>query len=101
MGAYYLHNGVTLLQRGHCPDGQEDLQERDGLFVGIGDPPESLTFPDPPEQTYVDLRVAAYPPLADLADALYWQAHGDATKVVEYFAKVEAVKQAIPKTMTA
>lgn len=42
-------------------------------------------------------RKVEYPPLADLADALYWQAQGDETKMTAYLAAVEAVKQKYPK----
>ncbi len=43
------------------------------------------------------LRRAAYPPLADFADAMYWQAQGDETKLSAYLAAVEAVKLRFPK----
>jgi len=42
-------------------------------------------------------RAADYPPLTDLADALYWQARGDASKMDAYVAKVDAVKAKYPK----
>jgi hypothetical protein len=42
-------------------------------------------------------RAAAYPPLADLADALYWQAQGDDSKMQTYLAACAAVKQQFPK----
>ncbi|WP_157778895.1 hypothetical protein [Massilia violaceinigra] len=43
------------------------------------------------------LRRAAYPPLADLADAMYWQSRGQSGKMDEYNAAVEAVKARYPK----
>jgi len=43
------------------------------------------------------LRRAAYPPLADLADALYWQSQGDNSKMDAYNAKIAAVKARYPK----
>jgi len=43
------------------------------------------------------LRRAQYPPLADLADALFWQSQGDDTKMDAYIAAVAAVKQRFPK----
>lgn len=46
---------------------------------------------------YQRLRRQEYPPLADLADALYWQAQGDDSKMTAYLAAVEAVKQKYPK----
>ena len=46
---------------------------------------------------YQRLRQPEYPPLADLADALYWQAQGDSTKMDQYLAAVAAVKEKYPK----
>jgi hypothetical protein len=46
---------------------------------------------------YQRLRQPEYPPLADLADALYWQTQGDDSKMTAYLAAVEAVKQKYPK----
>jgi hypothetical protein len=46
---------------------------------------------------YQQDRKKEYPPLADLADAVYWQAQGDNTKMEAYMAAVEAVKQKYPK----
>jgi hypothetical protein len=43
------------------------------------------------------LRRAAYPPLADLADAVYWQSQGDSAKMDTYTAAVAAVKERFPK----
>lgn len=42
-------------------------------------------------------RVASYPPLTDLADALYWQARGNPEPMQRYLAAVDAVKHAHPK----
>ncbi len=42
-------------------------------------------------------RQPEYPPLQDLADALYWQSKGDNTKMEAYLAACEAVKQKYPK----
>jgi hypothetical protein len=46
---------------------------------------------------YQRLRRPEYPPLADLADALYWQAQGDESKMIAYLAAVNAVKTKYPK----
>lgn len=46
---------------------------------------------------YQRLRQPEYPPLSDLADALYWQAQGDNTKMEQYLAAVNAVKEKYPK----
>lgn len=46
---------------------------------------------------YQRLRAAEYPPLTDLADALYHQSKGDNTKMEAYLAACEAVKLKYPK----
>jgi hypothetical protein len=46
---------------------------------------------------YQDLRRLEYPPLADLADALYWQAQGDSTKMAAYLSAVQDVKDKYPR----
>jgi hypothetical protein len=46
---------------------------------------------------YQRLRKPEYPPLADFADAMYWQAEGDNTKMTAYLAAVAAVKSKYPK----
>ena len=48
-------------------------------------------------QEYARKREFEYPPLTDLADALYHQSKGDETKLTAYLAKCEAVKQKYPK----
>lgn len=42
-------------------------------------------------------REPEYPPLAELADAIYWQQKGDNSKMEAYLAKVEAIKTKYPK----
>lgn len=46
---------------------------------------------------YQRQRQPEYPPLADLADALYWQSTGDNSKMDAYLTKVAAVKSKYPK----
>lgn len=46
---------------------------------------------------YKRQRQPEYPPLQDLADALYWQNKGDSSKMQAYLAACEAVKQKYPK----
>jgi hypothetical protein len=48
---------------------------------------------------YQKPRQEEYPPLSDLADALYWQSQGDNTKMADYLEKCETVKQKYPKDM--
>ena len=47
---------------------------------------------------YIAKRQSEYPPLTDLADALYHQSKGDETKLTAYLAKCEAVKTKYPKS---
>lgn len=42
-------------------------------------------------------RQVEYPPIEDLADALYWDSKGDSTKLQEYFTACETVKARHPK----
>jgi hypothetical protein len=46
---------------------------------------------------YQRQRKPEYPPLADLADALYWQSKGNDIKMAAYLAAVDAVKIKYPK----
>lgn len=46
---------------------------------------------------YQRQRAIEYPPLTDLADAMYWASQGDNTKLDAYYAACEAVKQKYPK----
>ena len=48
---------------------------------------------------YQQPRKAEYPPLADLADALYWQSQGDDSRMTAYIAACDAVKTKYPKDM--
>ena len=50
---------------------------------------------------YQQPRQEEYPPLSELADALYWQSQGDDTKMADYITKCEAVKTKYPKDMVA
>jgi hypothetical protein len=47
---------------------------------------------------YKFLRKKEYPPQENLADALYWASKGDDTKLNEYYAACEAVKNLYPKS---
>jgi hypothetical protein len=46
---------------------------------------------------YQKLRALEYPPLTDLADALFWQANGDESKMTAYLQQVASVKNRYPK----
>jgi hypothetical protein len=72
----------------------------DEAFDAAGNP---VAYNEAAVQAYIDaneykgLRQPEYPPLTDLADALYHQSKGDETKLTAYLAKCEAVKQKYPK----
>ena len=46
---------------------------------------------------YQFARQPLYPPLADFADAMYWNSKGDSSKLTAYYAACEKVKTDNPK----
>lgn len=46
---------------------------------------------------YQRQRAPEYPPLSDLADALYWASEGDDSKLTTYYAACAAIKAKYPK----
>lgn len=54
---------------------------------------ERIASPD----FWVELRRREYPPLADLADALYWESQGDISFLERYMEKCALVKMTYPK----
>jgi hypothetical protein len=72
----------------------------DDAFDAQGNP---VTYDEAAVQAHIDANIYKeqrqfeYPPLTDLADALYHQSKGDETKMTAYLAKCEAVKQKYPK----
>jgi hypothetical protein len=56
------------------------------LFGDIASPPD-----------YAELRRREYPPLSELADAIYWQENGDKEPMKAYIKKCTAVKDKYPK----
>ncbi len=46
---------------------------------------------------YKDDRQPLYPPLADFADAMYWNSKGDSSKLTAYYAACEKIKSDYPK----
>jgi hypothetical protein len=122
MGAFFTSKDGFLTSIGHAPDGAEHAQAGEDEIVTLGEPPGFTHEAPPPgaqwhvrnqrwtdtrtreqrnEQAQLDVliaRKAAYPPLADLADALYWQSHGDNSKMDAYNAAIAAVKAQFPKS---
>lgn len=97
MGKFYLHKGGYLHGTGSCQDGMEHLHARDGLQVGLGDPPPHLA-PAQYDHPYQFKRRSQYPSMGDQMDAL-WHAMKDGIlpKVEPFFSDIEAVKNRYPK----
>ena len=58
----------------------------DALYMSIAWPPD-----------YAELRRREYPPLEDLADAIYWMERKNKILMDEWLAKCDAVKVKYPK----
>ncbi|HJV73179.1 MAG TPA: hypothetical protein VJ654_03070 [Noviherbaspirillum sp.] len=84
----------AVLRRGRCHE--EDMQHQafGGETVELGHREVVHSEPVP---SWQESRRRGYPPLEELADALFWQGQGDNTKMDSYLAKCAAVKQQIPK----
>lgn len=87
--------GGVVVRRGTFTD--EELLARD-----LPEPEYTLVLdvhlPFPDRQVgYAEQRRNAYPPAADLADALFWNAQGDSSKMDAYLAACAAVKALYPK----
>lgn len=71
------------------------------INVQTGEIVESVrNFPEFPEKTLdsvLEKRSLLYPPLADFADAMYWNSKGDDSKLTAYYAACEKVKTDNPK----
>ena len=77
-------DGHTNVHIGIAPHGR--WRYVDGEFISA----------EPPI-TYAQERQLRYPPIQDLADAIYWQANGDDSKMTAYLEKCRQVKENIPK----
>ena len=98
---YHVVKDGFLIGQGICMDGHADKVETHGGVLVEGEPPDGLLVEPPPEKTYAELRQCEYPPIQDLADALYWQSQGDDSKMAAYLDAVQAVKAAHPKPIQA
>ncbi len=92
---FTARQGGVVVRRGTFTD--EELLRRD-----LPTPEYELVLDQhldfaPPPCDYREHRRFAYPPLADLADALHWQGQGDESKMTAYLAAVEEVKTRFPK----
>lgn len=92
---YNLYNNVvTISERDGAFDEKGELVELDENLIQA----EVLRLQQAWAATeYQRQRQPEYPPLQDLADALYWQNKGDNSKMQAYLAACEAVKQKYPK----
>ena len=90
-----LYPQVVVIQDGiGCFDSSGQLVEIDDVAVSV----ESTRLTETADlYSYRGKRAQEYPNLTDLADAVYWQANGDSTKMQEYLASVAAVKEKYPK----
>lgn len=77
---------------------------QDEFFAGQAAAPDETVVPGHrafPEMTMIPSwsaqRRAAYPSMADFADALYWADQGDNAQLTAYFAACKAVKLQFPK----
>ena len=84
----------TLYPEAAIIDDSTGVFDKDGNQIQI-DMSAVNAWVDP--EAYKYKRAPEYPPLTDLADALYHQSKGDETKLTAYLAKCEAVKQKYPK----
>jgi len=99
MGLFYLYDDSNIIHgEGSCPDGDEHLQARDGVMVGIGEIPNNMTYPTEPSKPFDYYRKSAYPPIGDQLDML-WHGMDDGTlpKVNGFYNSIKAVKDNIPK----
>ena len=89
---------------GHNDDEEYDYNDLDWFETDIPKP----TFEEIKEKAlhleqeykateYQILRSPEYPPITDLADALYWNSKGDSSHLEEYYAACEEVKNKYPK----
>jgi hypothetical protein len=84
---YTLHSNVVTIRDDVAYDKDENIVQYNQTTV--------QAYID--ANAYIEKRQQEYPPLTDLADALYHQSKGDETKLTAYIAKCEAVKQKYPK----
>lgn len=114
---YIIYNAAgEILRTGACPNGEEQLQARDGEFLLIGSAdvekdavnpqtqqvvPGGRVIPPSPPLTYDRARRQMYPRLEEQLDMLW---HGmDATpakRIEPFYSVIKAVKDANPKPPT-
>jgi hypothetical protein len=74
-----------------------DLSTMVWMSQDLQQPTAEAILAEAAKQAYIPLRVAAYPPVQQLADALVHQANGDPAPLTAYIAACNAVKAQYPK----
>lgn len=122
MASFYVVDGDYLISVGHCATEMEPQQKPGGHAVIAGVPPGFNGQRTPfagarwhvGKQCWCDTRTeeeraasavrevlvsrhAAYPPLSEFADAMYWASQGDHAKMEAWIEAVTAVKLRHPK----
>lgn len=87
-------NVVTISEKDGAFDSNGNLVIIDDVIVTQ----EVLRLEQEYQETkYKILRARAYPPLEDLADAIYWQTQGNTLPMTAYIAACAQVKLEYPK----
>ena len=103
MKALIFNNRVVDLQENSFPVHESMMWVDCDNTVETGFTYENgkFTAPEKPNLDYTIERKFNYPQLADFADAYYWAQKGDNTKMNEYIAKCDEIKQKYPKVTNA
>lgn len=90
-----LYPEVFVIQDGiGCFDSNNEVVEIDEQLVDLE---IQKLYSEYMRFDYARKRRPEYPPLENLADALYWQSKGDDTKMVSYLQACDEVKNKYPK----
>lgn len=77
------------------PDAHHEFDYDNGQWQKPDD--YSIRVEQEQQKQIITNRSREYPPLTDLADAIYWQHKGDNKLMDAYFAKCDVVKHKFPK----
>jgi len=92
-----LRDDGSIAQRGYCPT-EDEVPVVPGLTPQLVEE-EDTRQPAMKEDTYIDYRRMAYPPIGEQLDAI-WKFLSDkplSPEAAEMLARVQAVKQQYPK----
>ena len=95
----YDHDAIIKAYDGIWGSIEDDLGvfDKDGNVLEIDQAKVDAARVELDKLNYQNDRKYLYPPLEDLADALYWNSKGDSSKLTEYYAACEKVKTDHPK----